>query len=241
MFRNQTFSWSPTIIPSTTILQQQEDNDALPDQSSQLSLPLKVAAVPLSSSSSTSASSSTTIGLGFLTSGSVSAAMAMTTVASIAMKSGSEAGPDAGAGDESGECHLLGPFALIIQGSLGLLALMSLVFKRWRERPQRPLKVWAFDASKQVVGSMLLHVANLLMSLLSSGKLVVTLENPDKFQANPCSFYLLNLAIDVSLQLISFFFPAPFFFALGSADFLFFLRGGRQRSEFQSSSSFCIF
>lgn len=133
----------------------------------------------------------------------------MATVASIAVvKSGSEAGPGEG---ESAECHLLGPFALIIQGSLGLLALLSLVFKRWRERPQRPLKVWAFDASKQVVGSMLLHVANLLMSLLSSGKLVVTLEDPDKFQANPCSFYLLNLAIDVSLQLDSFSLPCHFF------------------------------
>lgn len=135
--------------------------------------------------------------------------MTMATVASFAVvKSGSEAGPGDG---ESAECHLLGPFALIIQGSLGLLALLSLVFKRWRERPQRPLKVWAFDASKQVVGSMLLHVANLLMSLLSSGKLAVTLENPDKFQANPCSFYLLNLAIDVSLQLIPFSFPCSFF------------------------------
>lgn len=204
MLRNQTFSWSSTIITSTAILEQQEDHDALRHQSSQLSLPLKLATVPLSFPSA-SASSTSTIGLGSLASGSsVSAAMAMATVASIAMvKSGSEAGPG---GDESAECHLLGPFALIIQGSLGLLALMSLVFKRWRERPQRPLKVWAFDASKQVVGSMLLHVANLLMSLLSSGKLTVTLENPDKFQANPCSFYLLNLAIDVSLQLIPFFF-----------------------------------
>lgn len=200
MLRNQTFSWSST-TPTTTILEQDGD-DALPHQSSQQpSLPLKVATVPLSSPS-------TTIGIGFLATGSVSAAMTMATVASIAVvKSGSEAGPGEG---ESAECHLLGPFALIIQGSLGLLALLSLVFKRWRERPQRPLKVWAFDASKQVVGSMLLHVANLLMSLLSSGKLVVTLENPDKFHANPCSFYLLNLAIDVSLQLITFLYRAIF-------------------------------
>lgn len=158
----------------------------------------------------------------------------MVTVASIAIvKSGSDAGPGE---DESAECHLLGPFALIIQGSLGLLALLSLVFKRWRERPQRPLKVWAFDASKQVVGSMLLHVANLLMSLLSSGKLTVTLENPDKFQANPCSFYLLNLAIDVSLELIPFLSPA-IFSPYSPADFCFLW--GRRRSEFQSSLSFC--
>ena len=196
MLRNQTFSWS-SAIPSTTTPEQ--DHDELPHQSSQLSLPLKVATVPLFPSSSSA------IGLEFLTSGSVPAAMAMATVASIAAVKSGGSGSEAGPGGESAECHLLGPFALIIQGSLGLLALMSLVFKRWRERPQRPLKVWAFDASKQVVGSMLLHVANLLMSLLSSGKLTVTLENPDKFQANPCSFYLLNLAIDVSLQLTPFF------------------------------------
>ena len=98
-------------------------------------------------------------------------------------------------GAENGECKLLGPFALFIQGALGILALLVLVFKRWRERPQRPLKIWAFDASKQVVGSALLHVANLLISMLSSGQLTI---KAGDYQANPCSFYLLNLAIDVS-------------------------------------------
>lgn len=101
-------------------------------------------------------------------------------------------------GADKAECDLLGPFALVIQGSLGALALLSLVFKRWRERPQRPVKIWAFDASKQVVGSMLLHVVNLLMSMLSSGQLAVPVVSAADFQANPCSFYLLNLAIDVS-------------------------------------------
>lgn len=100
-------------------------------------------------------------------------------------------------GANKGECELLGPFALFIQGALGALALLSLVYKRWRERPQRPIKIWAFDASKQVVGSILLHIANLLMSMLSSGQLTVTIAT-DSYQANPCSFYLLNLAIDVS-------------------------------------------
>ncbi|KAL9129643.1 MAG: hypothetical protein Q9217_001961 [Psora testacea] len=100
------------------------------------------------------------------------------------------------AGAENGECRLLGPFALFVQGALGLLALLSLVFKRWRERPQRPVKIWAFDASKQVVGSALLHVANLFMSMLSSGELT---PKANDFQANPCSFYLLNLAIDTTI------------------------------------------
>lgn len=122
---------------------------------------------------------------------------------------------------ENGECQLLGPFAILVQGSLGVAALLSLVYKRWRERPQRPLKIWSFDVSKQVVGSVLVHIANLLMSLLSSGQLSVAVDasvvarralsmdglsavvaravdEQGNYKPNPCSFYLLNLAIDVS-------------------------------------------
>lgn len=118
----------------------------------------------------------------------------MTVASSSNGTSGGRSG--SGPGAENGECKLLGPFALFVQGALGLLALLSLVFKRWRERPQRPVKIWAFDASKQVVGSALLHIANLFMSMLSSGGLTM---KADSYQANPCSFYLLNLAIDVSI------------------------------------------
>lgn len=103
--------------------------------------------------------------------------------------------PEDRPGAENGECKLLGPASLFIQGALGALALLSLVYKRWKERPQRPIKIWAFDVSKQVVGSVLLHIANLLMSMLSSGQYTV---KAGDYQANPCSFYLLNLAIDVS-------------------------------------------
>ncbi|KAI9761654.1 MAG: hypothetical protein M4579_000888 [Chaenotheca gracillima] len=117
----------------------------------------------------------------------------------------SDHGPTA-AGD-SGECSLLGPFSLLVQGALGLLALLSLVWKRYRERPQRPIKIWAFDASKQVVGSVLVHIANLLMSMLSAGQFSVSAavssegDSPshESYQPNPCSFYLLNLAIDTTI------------------------------------------
>ncbi|EHY60071.1 hypothetical protein HRR83_006430 [Exophiala dermatitidis] len=114
--------------------------------------------------------------------------------------------------ENTGECKLLGPFAILVQGALGALALSSLVYKRWRERPQRPLKVWWFDVSKQVVGSILLHLANLVMSLFSSGQIEPYLAKTDAlattlgaattteaYQPNPCSFYLLNLAIDTTL------------------------------------------
>ena len=101
-----------------------------------------------------------------------------------------------GTPDEEGssECRLLGPFSLLVQAALGALALLSLVYKRWRERPQRPVKVWAFDVSKQVFGSAMLHLANLLMSMFSAGQFEIT----STYKPNPCSFYLLNLGIDVS-------------------------------------------
>lgn len=111
-----------------------------------------------------------------------------------------------------GKCELLGNFALFVQLALGALALLVLVFKRWRERPQRPLKVWAFDVSKQVVGSILLHIANLLMSMLSSGQLSVdvaeavaeaAVSSQTQEEDNPCSFYFLNLLIDVSVSEIA--------------------------------------
>ncbi|CEJ62061.1 Putative Vacuolar membrane protein [Penicillium brasilianum] len=98
-------------------------------------------------------------------------------------------------GEDDGECKLLGPFSLLVQAALGALALLSLVYKRWRERPQRPLKVWAFDASKQVFGSGMLHLANLLMSMFSAGQLEIR----TTYKPNPCSFYLLNLGIDTTL------------------------------------------
>jgi hypothetical protein len=113
-------------------------------------------------------------------------------------------------GEDTGECRLLGSFALIVQAALGGLAMLSLVYKRWRERPQRPVKIWFFDVSKQVFGSVLVHIANVFMSMLTSGRLSIKVPTPvvqtmrlmlrdaDPYAPNPCSFYLLNLAIDVS-------------------------------------------
>lgn len=76
-----------------------------------------------------------------------------------------------------------------------------------------------FDVSKQVVGSVLVHIANIMLSMLSSGTFTtepspasLLTPPPDSrsrrnfggppdddpsYHPNPCSFYLLNLAIDV--------------------------------------------
>lgn len=117
-----------------------------------------------------------------------------------------EDGPIENGEKEKQRCNFLGPFALLVQGALGAFALLTLVWKRYREKPQRPWKIWFFDVSKQVFGSMLTHVLNVGMSMISS----VNLQgHAEKFgsqaaadavgrKPNPCSFYLLNLAIDVS-------------------------------------------
>ncbi|KAK3943646.1 putative fk506-binding protein 2 precursor [Diplogelasinospora grovesii] len=126
------------------------------------------------------------------------------------------------------ECRLLGSFAILVQLALGALALLSLVYKRWRERPQRPVKIWFFDVSKQVFGSVLVHIANVFMSMLTSGRFSIKVDpatittrsagivmaalarrhphgdggpppGEEGYMPNPCSFYLLNLAIDTTL------------------------------------------
>ena len=109
---------------------------------------------------------------------------------------------------DNAECRLLGPFALFVQAGLGVLALSSVVYKRWRERPRRPMKVWFFDVSKQVVGSALLHLLNVFMSMVSSEdyELASSPKNVlDKAARtpNPCSFYLINIAVDVSARVHS--------------------------------------
>lgn len=110
---------------------------------------------------------------------------------------------------EQAQCHLLGPFALVAQAGLGFLALLTLVWKRWREIPKRPWKIFLFDVSKQVFGSMLLHVINLAMSMFSSvnvanaaaaaAEVVAESSDAGAKTPNPCSFYLLNLGIDTTI------------------------------------------
>jgi hypothetical protein len=50
-------------------------------------------------------------------------------------------------------CQLADTFALVVQGLLGVLAILSLVWKRVIETPPRPMTVWLMDTSKQVSAS----------------------------------------------------------------------------------------
>ncbi|PHH84539.1 hypothetical protein CDD83_1787 [Cordyceps sp. RAO-2017] len=146
-----------------------------------------------------------------LASAAASAAVSATSSSAAAAAAATSASDGSPTHEEpQGECRLLGSFALLVQAALGALALLSLVYKRWRERPQRPVKIWFFDVSKQVFGSVLVHIANIFMSMLTSGRFSIGLEpavtqrllargEDDVYVPNPCSFYLLNLAIDTTL------------------------------------------
>jgi len=88
-------------------------------------------------------------------------------------------------------CSLLGPTALLVQGLMGILVILALVYKRHREPRKRPWRIWFFDVSKQVFGQAFVHSLNLLISGLgaihsSRGK-------------NACVFYFFNVLIDTTL------------------------------------------
>jgi len=87
-------------------------------------------------------------------------------------------------------CELLGSFfGYVIQGTLGVVAFLSLIIK-WRMEPPGPQRreprEFILDTSKQAVGSLLAHFLNLLFAAYLTS---------DQFQ-NECLFYLVAFLID---------------------------------------------
>lgn len=101
------------------------------------------------------------------------------------------------------KCELLGPVSILIQSCLGLIAMSSLVVKRLYEHPKRPWKVWFFDVSKQVFGSLGIHLLNLFLSLFrSKGETFVqgdTNGPDDSGDIGECDWYFLNLLMDTTI------------------------------------------
>eukprot|EP00835_Amoeboradix_gromovi_P004253 NODE_320_length_11094_cov_0.618190.p4 type:complete len:215 gc:universal NODE_320_length_11094_cov_0.618190:3164-3808(+) len=83
------------------------------------------------------------------------------------------------------KCELLDGFAIIIQGILALVAFSSLLIKRQRETPRRPLMIWMMDTSKQALGASFIHFMNILFSLDA--------------EVNPCGQYILNIILDTTI------------------------------------------
>lgn len=111
---------------------------------------------------------------------------------SVALAAADAQGPKAGATVAAAavastrHCELFGPVALVVQLLMGVMVLGSLVYKRYRETPQRPWNVWMMDVSKQLLGQLLVHLLNVVFSSTST-------------ERNPCALYVLNVLLDTTL------------------------------------------
>ncbi|KAG0245011.1 vacuolar membrane protein-domain-containing protein [Mortierella sp. GBAus27b] len=102
------------------------------------------------------------------------------------------AAPDeTGTEQPGGSCKLMSNFAIFVQLVLATVAFSTLIFKRSKERPMRPLRIWLYDVSKQIVGGVVIHSLNLLAATLFG----LSSERED---SNPCIWYFLNIFLDTT-------------------------------------------
>ncbi|ORY94020.1 Vaculolar membrane protein-domain-containing protein [Syncephalastrum racemosum] len=95
--------------------------------------------------------------------------------------------------NDAHSCQLLDGFAILIQVLLAFTALGALLFKRWRERPRRSLRIWSLDVSKQFFGAGLCHFLNLGFSYVAGRPA------DGSPSSNLCVWYFLNLAADTTI------------------------------------------
>nr|XP_040030642.1 transmembrane protein 110, like isoform X2 [Gasterosteus aculeatus aculeatus] len=93
-------------------------------------------------------------------------------------------------------------FGVLIQGLLAIVAFSTLMLKRFREPVgiRRPWRIWSdvflpflflslfFDTSKQAIGALFIHLANVFLSTLTA--------------EDPCSLYLMNFLLDAALGML---------------------------------------
>ena len=85
----------------------------------------------------------------------------------------------------SNECKLLSNgFPLLVQVCLGIICLGVLFYKRYKETPTRPIKIWALDTTKQGISALVGHFISMLYSIIFTSK-----------NGNECSMYLLVFII----------------------------------------------
>ncbi|KAK9525896.1 hypothetical protein VZT92_016567 [Zoarces viviparus] len=81
-------------------------------------------------------------------------------------------------------------FGVLIQGLLAIVAFSTLMLKRFHEPAgiRRPWRIWFFDTSKQAIGALFIHFANVFLSTLT--------------EEDPCSLYLMNFLLDATLGML---------------------------------------
>ncbi|KAM6092863.1 store-operated calcium entry regulator STIMATE-like isoform 1-T1 [Theristicus caerulescens] len=89
-----------------------------------------------------------------------------------------------------GSGALLGRFGVLLQSLLALCAFSTLMLKRFKEpkEERRPWRIWFYDTSKQAIGALFIHFANIFLS--------------DLTEEDPCSLYLINFILDATLGML---------------------------------------
>ncbi|XP_041129948.1 store-operated calcium entry regulator STIMATE-like [Polyodon spathula] len=85
---------------------------------------------------------------------------------------------------------LMDSFGIFLQGLLAVVAFSTLMLKRFREpkHERRPWRIWFLDTSKQAIGMLFIHFANVYLS--------------DLTEEDPCSLYLINFLLDATLGML---------------------------------------
>ncbi|XP_077982417.1 store-operated calcium entry regulator STIMATE-like [Glandiceps talaboti] len=89
-----------------------------------------------------------------------------------------------------GHGALTNPFGIFIQGILAFVAFSTLMLKRLREpkAERRPWRIWFYDTSKQGLGALVIHFANVFLA--------------DLFHGDPCTWYIINFLLDSTIGLL---------------------------------------
>lgn len=75
---------------------------------------------------------------------------------------------------------------------LAALSFAVLVYKRYKEHPKRPWKIWFLDTSKQGVSQLTAHFLNVAISLKLS----------DKQTKHQCLWYFATVMLDTTLGML---------------------------------------
>ena len=91
-------------------------------------------------------------------------------------------------------CDLMGITGIIIQFLIGILSLMSLIIKRYFERPKRKMNIFLLDVFKQLLSSGIIHLFNVIVSIILTTKKHISNDE--------CSSYLISFLFDASFGVI---------------------------------------
>jgi len=104
--------------------------------------------------------------------------------------------PVAFSSDGTSQCHLIqGTFAIVMQCLLGVIAMSSLVIKRFTEKPRRSWLVWSFDVSKQGMGALFIHIWNMSFAVVLGN--AMSGESGPSPGSDECALYAMNLTLDI--------------------------------------------